>query len=320
MTQLLMAAALFLLALARIPALIKNGRDTVFLAAAYACASSTLTNPDVYVFVDPLLGGINLTKLALNSLMMIGLWYLRTAIVDAVAPEPSRRAPWVRRLPLIVMLALQALFFILTGPTTTTTSWGVDYHYLVPGACFSLMLIAFIAWSCGEIAWACFKFVPRMRRSFRVGFSMVGLGCIISVIAITKMGMDVLASAFPALKPLGGAAGTPFAVLEMIAIVLVGVGLTIPAVAGRVARAKTARWEQLILATVEPIRERVLMNASMDRTLEVDATALPQERLHRMIVEIWDAELAAGQDHALTADERDYLLTVESKLDLERKS
>lgn len=317
MMHLMMAGALFILAAARVPALRRNGRDTVFMAAVFAGMSGLLGNVPVYFFVDGLLGGINLGKLAMNSFMIIGLWYLRTAVVHAVSPEAGARSVWGRRLPLIITLALQTMFFILTGPTSSTNTWGTDYHHLLPAALFSMMMIVFIAWSCGEIAWACFKFVPQMRRSFQVGFAMVGLGCIISVIVMAALATDALSSAFPALSFISGSP-IPFHLLEMLAIVLVGLGLTIPALAGRATRRKTEIGRQLTIAKVKPIRARVLQNSNMDRILQSDAAASADEQLHRMLVEIWDAELAAGAGNsALTAEERSYLLSVESSLDTE---
>ena len=67
MMQFLMAGALFLLAVARVPAVARNGKDPVFLAAMFAGLSSVLGNPGVYLFTDALLGGINLAKLAVNT-------------------------------------------------------------------------------------------------------------------------------------------------------------------------------------------------------------------------------------------------------------
>lgn len=317
MMHLVMAAALFLLAAARLPALRRKGSDTVFMAGVFAGMSALLGNIPVYFFIDGILGGINLGKLAMNSFMIVGLWYLRTAVVHAVSPAAGARSAWGRRLPLIITLVLQTLFFALTGPTTSTTTWGTDYHHLLPAALFSLMMIAFIAWSCGEIAWACFKFVPQMRRSFQLGFAMVGLGCIISVIVMAALATDALSSAFPPLSAISGS-DIPFHMLEMLAIILVGVGLTIPAVAGRATRRKARLTRHVTIARVTPIRARVLQSANMERMLKTDSAASPDEQLHRMLVEIWDAELAAGPGNtALTAEERDYLLSVESSLDAE---
>ncbi|MCU1531583.1 MAG: hypothetical protein JWO49_1154 [Arthrobacter sp.] len=319
--QLIMAGALLLLALARVPAFRKNGRDPVFLAAAFAGVSSALAAPAVYFAVDALLGGMNVAKLAVNSFMVVGLWYLRAAVVAAVTQGAVARSTRVRHLPLTVTLVLQVAFFILTGPTTTTLTWGNDYHHLLPAALFSLMMIAFIAWSCGEIAWACMRFVPRMRSSFRVGFIMVGVGCLISICTMAMMAMDALSRAFPLLTWMSGAAAVPFHMVEVLAISLVGIGLTIPALAGRAARRRYSRVEQERFARVAPLRERVLANVGTVRVLEADADARPHERLHRMIVEIWDAELAAGDGFsALTDEERAYLLSVESDIRLERTS
>lgn len=309
MMQLVMAGALLLLALARIPAVRNNGRDPVFLAAVFACASSVLGSPGVYVVVDFLVGGFNLVRLAVNTLMVVGLWYLRSAVVNAVSPDADPRRVWLRLVPLAVTLALQVAFFFLTGPLPSNVAWG-EFHNLPYAVPFSLMMILFIAWSCSEIAWACFRFAPRMSPTFRSGFSMVGAGCLISVATMALMALE-------AVRPTDQQ--PPFHLMELCAVVLVGIGLTIPAVSGRVARQRAAQRLARIIAKVEPIREKALQNADMERLLATDARALPQERLHRMIVEIWDAELAAGTGNsALTDTERAYLLTVDSDLDLER--
>jgi hypothetical protein len=318
MTQLLMAAALFVLAAARVPALRRNGSDTVFLAAVFAGASSLLLNPAIYMAADSALGGINLAKLALNSFMIVGLWFLRNAVLSAIAPEADTRSPWVRRMPLIITLALQTVFFALTGPTVSTTTWGTDYHHLLPAALFSAMMIIFIAWSCGEIAWKCLRYVPRMRRSFKVGFSMVGLGSLISVVVMGKMIQEAFSGFITPLQSFG-VQNFPFAAAEMLAIMLVGVGLTIPAVAGRSERKQSALRLDRTVAKVAAIRERALNNADLERILKTDEGATPQERMHRMIVEIWDAELAAGTGKTvLTSEDRAYLLLVESDFELEK--
>jgi hypothetical protein len=325
MTQVLMACALFVLAAARVPARRRNGEDPVFMAALFAGASSLLTAPVVYTDVDPVLGGINITKLALNSFMIVGLWYLRTSVLHAVSAETYSRSPWLRRLPLTVALVLQALFFVLTGPTTTTTTWGPDYEDRLPGALFSMTGIVFIAWTCAGIARTCFRYVPRMRRSFKVGFTMVGVGAAISCLVMLKMSLEALTSFVPALLIFGD--NSSFGPFEMIAIVLVGVGLTIPALAGRAERRRAATRLERTIAKVSVIRDKALQGADMDRVLQINDDATPQERLHRMIVEIWDAELAADKaasgksgKSALTREDRDYMLLVESDFDLSRTS
>ncbi len=102
----------------------------------------------------------------------------------------------------------------------------------------------------------------------------------------------------------------------MLALILVGAGLMLPALAGRTGRRHRARWEVDTLAGVEPIRKRILQNVDPYRLLETDPAAPARERLHRMIVEVWDAELASGR--TLTAQERTFLLTAEEQLDLNR--
>ncbi|MGO4807501.1 hypothetical protein AB4089_20550 [Arthrobacter sp. 2MCAF15] len=314
MIQLLMAAVLFVLAAVRIPAVIRNGRDTVFLAAVFAGIASVLMSPAVYATVDAVIGGTNVVKLALHSSMIVGLWYLRCAVLEAIMPPDTRRA-LIRTLPLTGTLILQLLLFVLTGPTVTTDSWGA-YHVRLPAALFSTVLIVFIGWVCCGVAVACFRYIPRMRRSFKVGFTMVGIGCVVGVLVMVRFTIGLLSVPVPALEAVPVPSHAAIGVLEMLTVILVGAGLTIPAMAGRSGRKRRARWEAKTLAGVEPIRERVLHNVDPGRLLESDPAAPARERLHRMIVEVWDAELASGG--TLTAQERTFLLAAEEQLDLNR--
>jgi hypothetical protein len=315
MIQLLMAAVLFVLAAARIPAVVRNGRDTVFLAALFAAIGSVLMSPAVYTTVDAGIGGMNIAKLALHSAFIIGLWYLRCAVLEAIMPADTRRS-LVRSLPLISTLILQLLFFVLTGPTVTTDSWG-NYHVRLPAALFSTVLIVFIGWVCSGVAGACFRYIPQMRRSFKVGFTMVGIGCVVGLLVMVRFTIGLLSAPVPALEAVPVPSHAAIGVMEMLAAILVGTGLTIPAMAGRTGRKRRARWEADTLAGVEPIRERVLQHAGAERLLESDPAAPARDRLHRMIVEVWDVELASGG--TLTARERTFLLAAEKQLDLNRR-
>jgi hypothetical protein len=314
MMQLLMAAVLFVLAAVRIPAVVRNGRDTVFLAAVFAGIASVLMSPAVYATVDAVIGGTNVVKLALHSSMIIGLWYLRCAVLEAIMPPDPRRAV-IRALPLTATLILQLLFFVLTGPTTTTGTWGT-YHERLPAALFSAMLIVFVGWVCAGVAAACFRYIPRMRRSFKFGFTMVGVGCVVGLLVVVTFTIGLLSVPIPALLALPVPSQAAIGVLEMVTIILVGAGLTVPALAGRTGRKRRARWEADTLAGVEPIRERILKDVDPERLLACDPAAPARERLHRMIVEVWDAELASGG--TLTLQERAFLLAAEEQLDLNR--
>lgn len=315
MIQLVMSAALLLLAAVRVPALLRNRSDLVFLAAVFAGLAALLMSPIVYVPVDTVAGGINLTKLAIQSLMVLGLWHLHLAVLEGIAPGADRRPALVRSLPLTATLALQTTFFFLTGPTTTTTTWGIYVVDRLFGLLFSVMVTGFVAWICGGITIACIRYVPKMRRAFRIGFSMVGLGAAIACVAMGHMTLSLLVFHIPALVGLLNPDGFPYSLMEMASIVLVGVGLTIPVVAGKRERRNRLRWNNATIARIEPIREKALRNASLDRTLGAGPGSPIQDKLHRMIVEVWDAELAAGPSGtSLTPEERSYLLSVEEKL------
>jgi len=322
MIQLFMAAALFALAAARVPALRRNGSDTVFMAGLFAGLSSLLLSPMVYYAVDPFIGGVNISKLLLNSFMIVGLWYLRTAVINAVSPEKDSRPDWLRRLPLTVSLLVQALFFALAGFAPTTTLWAKEDHNPLFAVLFALVMLFFIAWSSAQITWTCFRYVPQMRRSFRVGFSMVGLGTFISVLVMADMSFFSLNDVFRWVDQRHPLADLPFHAIEMVVVVLVGVGLTIPPVAGNMARRRAAARLDRTIEKVDLIRGRALADHPTERMLKIDEDATAQERLHRMIVEVWDAELAAATsgspDSLLSREDRDYMLLVERDFDLGR--
>ncbi|BCW73264.1 hypothetical protein [Arthrobacter sp. NicSoilB8] len=163
---------------------------------------------------------------------------------------------------------------------------------------------------------ACFRYIPRMRRSFKAGFTMVGIGCVVGMLVVVRFAIGLLSVPVPALLAVPVPSDAAIRFLEMVTIVLVGAGLTVPALAGRTSRNRKARWEADTVAGVEPIRERILRDAGPERLLESDPDAPARERLHRMIVEVWDAELASGG--TLTAGERTFLLAADKRLDLNR--
>ncbi|QOD06100.1 hypothetical protein [Pseudarthrobacter sp. BIM B-2242] len=308
---LVMTLALFGLAAARVKPLRANGRDDVFAAAMFAGVSTLLVDTRVYFVVDQVLGGVNVTKLLINSLMVVGLWYLHCAALSAMSPADTRPA-WLRTMPLWLNLALQPVFFVLAGLTPTNPVWTGTHPNRIASALFSMLTLIFIAWACGKIAWVCLRYVPRMRQSFRVGFSMVGLGCALTLPIMAEMILGEIHQAFPSAP---SALGLPTHLLEMIAIVLVGVGLTIPPVAGRISTRRTSRRLEEALIRVAAIRDKTLQVEGGNRSLLSTDHDNPHENLHRMIVEIWDAELAAGRNGSrLSTEDRDYMLLVESEL------
>ena len=321
MMQLVIASALYLLAVSRIPAMLRFGKDTVFFSGMLTGTAALLTSPAIYIFVDQLVGGHNFAKLLLHTLLVFGLWQLRVGVLHAIATGSKRQRTKYRALPMYLTLVLQAVFFFAADVGPTTTHFGDDYNVRPAGALFSATVLSYTGFVCAELALVCRRFVPRMHGPFRVGFTMVGIGGAFGVLSAAFMTLDVLSNAMPAMAMWNFHSTSLYQVLQLIPIGLIGPGLSIPAWAGRAERKRTERWEQETLARVQPLQERALRTAGLDRALETDTGAPAQDRLYRLIVEIWDAELAMGGGaSALTPEERAYLLTVEHKLDLERTS
>ena len=318
MMQLLTAAFMYLLAAARLPAFIRTRRDAVFIAALLAGTAGLLTSPDVYVAADSALGGRNIATLVQHSLMVTAIWNIRSGIMAAISHGTDRGVRRYGLLPLYVTLAMQAVFFVLTVAGRTTTDFGNDYNGTLPGAVFYSMVMLFTGWVCAEIAAISRRFVPRMRGPFKAGFLLVSVGAFLGAFAAAAMVLDILAASVPTLSFFSFHQTPLQEIFELVPTALIGIGLTIPAVAGQLDRAKSRRREKATLAAVAPIRDRALALADTGRTLPSDPGTTVSEQLHRTIVQIWDAELASGSASAITDEERAYLLAVEKLLDLER--
>lgn len=308
-----MAAVLYLLGAARIHVVLNNKRDRVFNAAALAGTGALLTNPQVYVFADGLLGGENWARWAMHALMAFGLWQLRCAITEAVAQDNGQRDRFGAA-PMYITVVLQTLFFLMIVKKPTTTNFVDTFNTQPSGAAFYSMVIVFIGWVCAEIASACFRFVPKMHGVFKVAFSMVFVGSSLGIAAAAVMLCDALSHVITALAPINFHTTPLYVVIQLIPIGLCGIGLTLPVLAGRVQKARNARWETETHAVVADLRNRVLSKVGSERTLGTHANTGTKDSLHRMVVEIWDAELASADDPALDSKERTYLLDVERRL------
>ncbi|ACL42159.1 hypothetical protein Achl_4208 (plasmid) [Pseudarthrobacter chlorophenolicus A6] len=309
-----MAAVLYLLGVARIHVVLNNKHDRVFNAAALAGTGALLTNPHVYVFIDGLIGGQNWARWAMHTLMALGLWQLRCAITEAVSQGSGRRDRFGAA-PMYLTVGLQtALFVMIQGRAPTTTNFVDTFNAQAAGAGFYSMVIVYIAWVCAEIATACYRFVPKMRGVFRVGFSMVFVGSALGIAAAAVMLCDSLSHVVPVLATMNFHTTPLYVVIQLIPIVFCGIGLTLPVLAGRVQKARNVRWEAETHAVIAALRTRVLSKVGSERTLGTTTSTTTKDSLHRMIVEIWDAELASPDGHALTAEERTYLLDVERRL------
>lgn len=308
-----MAAVLYLLGAARIHVLLKTKRDRVFNAAVLAGTGALLTNPHVYVFADGLLGGQNWARWAMHTLMAVGLWQLRLAITEAVAQDNGQKDRFGAA-PMYLTVGLQTVFFALIHKEPTTTNFVDTFNTQPAGAAFYSMVILFIGWVCAEIAISCYRFVPRMHGVFKVGFSMVFAGSSMGIAAAAVMLCDSLSHVIPALAPMNFHTTPLYVLIQLIPIGLCGIGLTLPALAGRVQKARKTRWQAETHATVADLRNRILMKVGSERTLGADTATNTKDSLHRMIVEIWDAELASSDGPALSPEERTYLLNVERQL------
>ncbi|WP_026536274.1 hypothetical protein [Arthrobacter sp. H14] len=306
---------LFILAAIRLRPLIRKGSDTVFMAAVVEGVGMGINIDAVYTWLDPLLGGQNLTNLISHILVIGGLWFLRSAILDSVAPEAGSIYRITSILPLTATLVAHAVLFFLSDLPVTAASFNETYGDQTTVAMYTCLSMLYIAWVTAETGLACLRYVPQMRASFRVGFTVLGAGCAAAMTAALSQIIFVMGKHFDFLAPLGDVTATLYETCQSLSILLIGIGLIIPPAAASVTKRRTDAWHRQANEKMAAIWDRLREVTKERQSLPVD-TISGSELTYRLLVEIRDSQLMAGEASPLTDEELAYVDEVEGKLDV----
>lgn len=292
-------AALWMLVASRLGGSRRRRTDFVFCAALSGALAATLMHAAV---ADALFGSRNAAMPAIGSLVMLALWFVRAAVLRAVAPR-EQQTDVVRRSLLQTAAAITAycVSFVcaaLVGavqlaPVPTGEAATEDVGMLVLTATLSLYVIVAAA----QIARTCARYVPQMASGlFRAGFTVVALGCVLGILGmtatlmreaidLTSVGLDARPVLEVALPWLTGGAG-----------VLLPLGLVLPSLTRT-----TEAWQvhqRYYLLRLDRVWRRTaraeLFFGAVTAPLRGVFSKDPRARLHRALVEILDSQLAAG--------------------------
>jgi len=295
MIQIVAAALIWLLVICLLPGIRVRRDHSVLTAAITISIALTLNIDQVYLSLDPALGGRNFVDPLANVSMVVGIHFLSRAIIRAATPDEAveKRDSAGMILLAVVIVGLAASFSAI-DTQGSSTRFMVDYGHQWPAALYSSIQFVYIGWVVCITGVTCFRFRGDMLRPyFRAAFTCIGVGCSFAVVLVLLvLVMDILhlqgrVDAMRAVSPVYDAT-------VVAAMAFLCVGLAIPPVARRVLRHRESATEEELLKGLTKIWEKTTKKRQDVRLVRDTDVISPQDRaqrLHRMLVEVQDALL-----------------------------
>lgn len=294
------AAMLWLLTIVRVPTALDRERASILRATFFAALACTLFIPDVYIAVDPLLGGHNRVGLLLVLTIIIGFWQFHTATLLAVFPDQARRRRHLMRgrLGAAVASLCVVIGFSTSDVEVTNQNLPIAYGNQSGMQLFLWVGSAFIIWVCADVALNGLRFLPKMRgRSFKSGVSCFAVGCILMALALANRLVLALIEESPNYtNRFTSGLNWSFTILETLAVILVSIGLMLPRLRESTQNLRfslRSRWLMVLLTPVwrRSSTERKYLLRNRWTPLLDPVTGHTTAHLHRRVIEIRDCQL-----------------------------
>jgi hypothetical protein len=266
----------------------------------------------------------NVLDLTANCLLLAGVYFLARAIMKGATQLGAATSPPQRGLnvaALLTAVTMIGVFPLIDAPAISTT-FMLDYGDQPAAAAYSIVQYGYIFAVMAFTLVSCVRNVPHMRKGrFRVGFSIIGAGCLIAlVLCVVVIAMDLahLAQDMTLMRELGYIYDWLYALT--IVVLCLGLGVapvsrlytsfrlnrqlrsTYPRIRG-IWRQTVARQPSLSLVGGPETQTEALAGAS-------EAMA---ESIHRMTVEIHDwLNFENRSSDELSEADRDILRQAES--------
>ena len=288
--------------------------QSILYAAVMIAVSLTLNIDAVYFAADGLLGGRNYADLPANLLLLLGVYFLSRAILRASSPSRARVTDRPFRIGAIVTASLMVTAFVFIDAPETSGSFMRDFGHQPAAAAYSLIQFTYLGIVVALTGTICLHFAGRMSTpARRLGFRIVGAGCGAAVLTVLSVvGMD-LAHVFGAM-PLVALFASAYNVLNMAAILLLCLGLSLPPILGWVSKRIDRRKLQGVLPDLTRIwndvsAQHVELGDETHRHTPGTASRDVDTVVHRTLVEIRDALLFDPSVRDRLTDEDLALLT-----------
>lgn len=309
MMQIIVAAFMWVLTIVLALTASRRRSQRILIASFLIACASMLNIDDLYLALDGLAGGRNIITLVAEMLQMTGIYFLSAAIVGAVRESNPRQR--VRSVAvLVVTLIVIAVTFAWIEMRSSSTLFMIDHGDQLAAAIYSSAQYVYIVGVLGYTGIVVVRHLGSMASvGYQVGFGVVAIGCFAAVL----LGIDVVAMNVANVLELDAglaALQRVYDPLYIAAMLFLCAGLAIVPVSGMLRASTRRRQVARLLHPVEDIWRRHVTQPSIPTHEEAD----PEMRLHRLLVEIEDAQLAPGPTLPLSNAERAVLSEAERYL------
>lgn len=306
--QALPALVLWVVVVVRLIGLRFGWRLGILPAVSMVALGATLNIDEVYLAVDPLLGGWNLLNLVVHVLMGAGMLELSRLLLRATG-RPSRHVKILIGIGVALFLVQAYLLFDADtdgSATNFTDTFGSD-------PAIALYQASFFAWIGTVLGYTGVECLRRDRhgesRSFGTGFDVVSAGCLAGVTAVAVKLLLVFLEASGLDVAIEPVLYLGYRILIALTIVGFAVGFLIPSF-GRIKASFAARKQRLNdLEVLRPILQRLAETPEGRRSLDAASTSFKgsssQAELYRAFILISDIRLL---DPELLSEEETHMI------------
>lgn len=318
MMQLVAVAVLGIAVAVRFPSLLKNRRDPVFFACLLALLAVLANIRPLLIlayetFGPGLASTVLVGGLASHLMMLTALSFIRSALASAAAPDGVRRRSTAKpSAVLAVAVAVQLATFAGAGlgaylPMLLDERPGVQ-EVTTAYVLYELTFILYLLWVFAHLARTCVRYVPQMTGGMKTGFRVVAAGIGIGGVMATLYLGGLLLTYAQGDPHAAGALASWYAAARGTGTACIGIGLAIPAASSKLARWRGRQARQRIRA----VWERTVGTTHL-QLIPLGESASAEQRAHRMLIEIHDANMA-GRGTGLTSEDALKLKKAESRL------
>lgn len=274
--------------------------NTMLIAAIVIAASMTTNVPSVYLWAASWLPWPNALDLVANGLLIVGVYYLSSAIRRGATAASMNRgggASWTQAAAISTVVAMMGTFAFIDNPEPST-NFMLSYGNQPAAAAYSIVQYAYIFSVMLGTLTTCVRNVPHMMQSrFKTGFSLIGVGCsaaMLLCLSVVAMDLSNVLGATILMRGLGGI----YDYLYLVTMAFLCVGLSIPPLSRAISSLQLRRK---VLAVEPEVRRIWNMTVAKNPSVSLVGTNLPgtpvvrklgtaiaTDGMHRMLVEIHD--------------------------------
>lgn len=292
--ELLPALVLWIVVVIRLIGLRFGWQLGILPSMSMVALGATLNIDEVYLAVDPLLGGWNLVNLIVHLLVGAGMVELSRLLLRATG-RSSRHLKVLIAIGAVVSLVQVALLFNAdtNGSATNFT------ETFAANPMIALYQVSFFAWIGTVFGYTGIECLRRDRsggsRSFNFGFDVLSAGCLTGLAAVGIKMLLVWLETGGADVALKSGLHAGYRILIAVTLVSFAAGFMVPSF-GRIKAAFAARRQRLAdLSTLRPIVDRLAITPEGKRSMDAAHTSFKgsssKAQLYRAFILIGDIRL-----------------------------